>query len=770
MRRLFSIFASVLLLLAMVVPASAGGPNKDVPVRHTGHDYNNGQALPLAAQADNLKGNPPLGPAKVGDSRIWLGLDDARGVINLKFYTLRGVGQKVEVWVANNLNFPNPAMLNPLTPDPTDFFTYNDCRNDGVRNVVTNAQVNYLIGQFDNNIFPIESDWFDTAPKRDGNKAILPKALPNIQGLGVNVPQSYYRGEGDNVVVLVDNVRDSNFYDMHNQNTLSYIAGFYFSVFDDFFDRTVMSIDGWDWLHRTGADPAHAPSADPCTSAPARPFLYEGVFAHEYQHLLHRYIDPDEVNWVNEGLSDFAEVLTGYVDTSKHVSEKGADSHTNSFLGWLSVAHPDWNPIPRASGPENGLTVWGDQGDDEILSDYGFAFYFMNLVDSQGYDQAFFNAWQHDPGNGIDGLNSALAAVGGADTFDSLFRDVIVSALVDGYIDNGALVSGDATAADLQNNDAEATIFYSGHANDTPGAPPWGGDFIQLGPGAGLTSVEFDGDDVFVFPSGPEWVVDGNGYWTNPDVADPAGLYANNQDLDIARSITVTGAGNLTFEHYYGMELGWDFGFVQVSTDGGSTWTSQPCTGTTLVHNPDALAHIVANVPGYTGPTDAQGLATAGTAGAPLAASCNLSAFSGGPPILLSFRLMTDPAVQLDGWHVRNLMLDGVAVDATPLDLSDWDNQAFFDPQELSFYLTLVGINGTVDGFGDVTAGTSVVVLRPTLGAGNDYTLTAGDLAALAGSAQVWAIVAGIPDAEESTLYQPYSLLLNGITEMADGG
>ena len=50
-----------------------------------------------------------------------------------------------------------------------------------------------------------------------------------------------------------------------------------------------MTIDAWDWLHRTGAEPAHDPSADPCTSAPARPFLYEGVFAHEYQHLLHHY-------------------------------------------------------------------------------------------------------------------------------------------------------------------------------------------------------------------------------------------------------------------------------------------------------------------------------------------------------------------------------------------------------------------------------------------------------------------------------------------------
>jgi hypothetical protein len=762
-KRVVPVLVALLLLGAALSPASVGAvkPIRDVPVRHTGHDYNNGQPLPFG-QGEKLNvGQPPQGPSKIGSVKTWLALDDVRGVIYLKNYTLRAVDEHVEVWVANNLNFPNQTILNPLTPDPTDTFTYNDCRNDGVRNVVTTAQAQYLAAQFNDNIYPTEADWFDVPPNRNGHNAQLPKLIPNL-------PSSEYKGEGDNVVVLVDNVRDSNWYDQNNANTFSYIAGFYFSVFDDFFNRTVMSIDAWDWLHRTTADPAHAPSTDPCTSAPARPFLYEGVFAHEYQHLLHRYIDGDETTWVNEGMSDFAEVITGYVDTSKHVDEKGNDSHTQSFLGWLSVAHPEWNPIPRASGPENGLTVWGDQGDDEILSDYGFAFYFMNLVASQGYGQSFFNAWQHNAANGIDGLDAALTAASASDTFNSLFRDVIVSALVDGYIDNGASVTGDATAADLQNADAEATIFFSANANDTPGAPPWGGDFIPLGDGSLLTSVAFDGDDVFVFPSGPEWVVDGNGYWTNPDVTGV--FYGNNQDLSIARSITVTGAGNLTFEHYYGMELGWDFGFVQVSTDGGSTWSSLPCSGTTVEHNPDALAHIVANVPGYTGPSENNmDPATVGTAGAPVAASCDLSAYSGGPPILLSFRLMTDPAFQLDGWHVRNLLLDGVAVDATPGDLSDWDNQSFFNPQELSFYLTLVGINGTVDGFGDVTAGTDVVVLRPTLGAGNDYTLTAGDLAALAGSAQVVAIVAGIPDAEESTLYQPYSLLVNGV-QKADGG
>ena len=62
-----------------------------------------------------------------------------------------------------------------------------------------------------------------------------------------------------------------------------------------------MTIDAFDWLHRTGPNPPHAPSSDLCLNAPARPFLYEGVFAHEYQHLLENYVDFDETIMVNEG-------------------------------------------------------------------------------------------------------------------------------------------------------------------------------------------------------------------------------------------------------------------------------------------------------------------------------------------------------------------------------------------------------------------------------------------------------------------------------------
>ena len=138
-------------------------------------------------------------------------------------------------------------------------------------------------------------------------------------------------------MTLVDNVRDDNFYEFPAAPT--YIAGFFSSQFNDLLDRNVMTIDAFDWLHRTGANPVDEPTDDLCSSRPARARLYEGVFAHEYQHLLQHYTDPNEVNCVNEGLSDFAQTRWSATATRPGtVFEKGAESHIYCFQGFGTVA------------------------------------------------------------------------------------------------------------------------------------------------------------------------------------------------------------------------------------------------------------------------------------------------------------------------------------------------------------------------------------------------------------------------------------------------
>jgi hypothetical protein len=66
----------------------------------------------------------------------------------------------------------------------------------------------------------------------------------------------------------------------------------------------------------------------------------------------------------------------------------------------------------------------------------------------------------------------------------------------------------------------------------------------------------FNGDDEFVVPGGPEWVVDGDGYFTNPDV--DGGIYDNNKDLSIARNVVGNDGAILSFDHYYQTEPLWD--------------------------------------------------------------------------------------------------------------------------------------------------------------------------------------------------------------------
>ena len=126
------------------------------------------------------------------------------------------------------------------------------------------------------------------------------------------MPAGYWGGEGDDVVALVDNIRDPNYYDVNDP--VGYL-GFFYSVFNEIHDRNIITVDSFDWLHRSGANPPDEPvPGDPCTSASARPFLIESTFAHEYQHLLEYYEDPAELSWVNEGLSMWAETLSGYAD------------------------------------------------------------------------------------------------------------------------------------------------------------------------------------------------------------------------------------------------------------------------------------------------------------------------------------------------------------------------------------------------------------------------------------------------------------------------
>jgi hypothetical protein len=431
----------------------------------------------------------------LGEPRYWAGLDIVQGAIYPKSFALRGVGKKIEVWVAHDLDY-----------------LPGDCRN-GVRTTITDAQVQDLIRAFDRTIYPRESAVFSVPPSRDGANALVG-------------PPFNPQGPGGRIVVLVDNVRDESFYDLNNTRAFGYVVGVYSSALEQLFDRNMMTIDAFDWLHRTGASPLDEPAeGDNCRHAPAYRHLIEGVFAHEYQHLLEHNEDPDEFDWLDEGLAEWARTLTGYVDPSIPPSSPLADKHLSCFLN---------------GGSENSLTLWGDGAD--LNCDYGAAYSFMEYLHDR-FGTRFMTALHRGDANGLAGVQEALGRRADA-------QDVLHD-----------------WAASL----ARVVDWDSPGSFAAPGAPPNGADFVRLRDADGsylrareLRRLAFDG--ATVIPGRPvEWAVD-----AAPPNGGPPALYTgagNNLDRTIVRSLTVPGAGGeLSFQAQWNVEEdptgGWDFTFV----------------------------------------------------------------------------------------------------------------------------------------------------------------------------------------------------------------
>ncbi len=133
---------------------------------------------------------------------------------------------------------------------------------------------------------------------------------------------------------------------------------------------------------------------------------------------------------------------------------------------------------------------------------------------------------------------------------------------------------------------------------------------------------------------------------------------ADQIDTTLRRTVDLTGktSATLSFWTWYDIEKNWDFGFVQVSTDGGATWTSLPIAGTTSVIDPDGMPTIAANLPGFTG-----------SSGGWVQKTFDLSAYAG-RTIQLQFRYMTDWGTTMAGFYVDDI---GVTADGAPVFFDD---------------------------------------------------------------------------------------------------
>lgn len=119
---------------------------------------------------------------------------------------------------------------------------------------------------------------------------------------------------------------------------------------------------------------------------------------------------------------------------------------------------------------------------------------------------------------------------------------------------------------------------------------------------------------------------------------------------------------------------------MQVSTDGGKTWTSLSTEDTTSEHDPGAVGNVVSELPGFTGDSGEWKTETA-----------DLSAYAG-KKILLGFRYITDSGVNEGGFWVRNIDVAGTSVPSDSL--AGWKTITQVNPVSVpDWTVQLIGID-----------------------------------------------------------------------------
>lgn len=500
---------------------------------------------------------------------------------------------------------------------------------------ITDEQVLYIMSEFDNNIYPTVTSYFGVPDEHVGD------------------PEGdYYNADGRNVL-LISNIRDELYYD---RSYPYYIVGYYSPSIENDFDRNIITIDTLSWDTRTGEGTSQ---------------IYEATTAHEYQHLIHDDYNPEDADFMNEGCSMYSEPLCDYPTA--------------------------WGDIEAyLATPDNSLTEWADQGDLNILADYGCSLLWATYLSDHYGGAAFLSYFVGAGIPGIAGINAALAHFGYTDTFGDVFHNWRIANLI--HTDQIGDGKYDYVSLDLHNTDPTRVYKVNrpwfperlgvdfgttkSYIKDDTGISmvnSYGSDYISLG---GLKDMfnpifRFDGDD---YASPPTWIqedMDGDGdleWYSTPALSE--------SDVTLETTIDLTSytTATLSFDTFYEIEDLWDYGFVQVSLN-GEDWISLENAYTTYDHDPEAYPEIVLNLPGITGYSSDW-----------FTMSFNLDDFLG-DIVYLQFRYMTDWAFQEPGWWIDDIAINGIIID----NADDISSFVLPPPPPTEFMVTIIGVDALGD-------------------------------------------------------------------------
>ncbi len=341
--------------------------------------------------------------------------------------------------------------------------------------------------------------------------------------------------------------------------------------------------------------------------------FYSAVLAHEFQHMVHWHMNSNETSWVNEGAAELAARLCGF----------GVTSSMGAFT----------------NEPDTQLTSWVLAPDEEPYTHYGASYLWLEyFLQRMGPDA--LNKLVAEPETGIAGFDKVLAATPGAPSFDDLYADWVVANL----LDDRALADGHYAYQTVNPHASVALTLRDLPAQQDATVHQYGTRYVAVVPRTpGPVKIEFSGSPLV--PVVPNTPYEGSQEW-----------WSNRGDMSdtmLTRAFDLTALKNATLQYalWYELEDGWDYGYLEVSTDGGATWKLLS-TEHTSNYNPNGDAFG----PGYTGSSgQATGSKTLLTPSW-VQEKVDLTPYCG-QRVLVRFEVVTDDAVNLPGLCLDNISI-----------------------------------------------------------------------------------------------------------------
>lgn len=340
---------------------------------------------------------------------------------------------------------------------------------------------------------------------------------------------------------------------------------------------------------------------------------YMSVLVHELQHAIHWAHDSSEESWVNEGLSEVATVEAGYEPT-----------FIDAFL----------------QSPSTQLTFWEELGGS--IPHYGAATLFMLYLLEHYGDSGNLRSLIANPADGVEGISEFLRPH--STTFDEVYADWLAA----NYLDS------DTGPYGYSNRDVQVRrIDTIDRPGETTGhLAPYSSRYFDLSKLSGDLFIEFNGDTTT--RQVPTQCHSGDRCWW--------GNRGDSIDTTLTREFDLTALSTATLEFmtWYDIEEDWDYAYVEVSTDGGETWTILEGAHTT---EEDPVGNSYGH--GYTGSSSGW-----------LHERIDLTPFVGSK-VLVRFEYITDAAVYENGFVIDDIAIPELEFLDDAENDGEWESRGF---------------------------------------------------------------------------------------------